>query len=499
MYELIWYFIASVLAGIGTGFAGLSAATVMVPLLIVTCPSFQGETGAFQAAAIALASDFPGSAAAAYTYIKNGNIDLKRSRIMMICVLIFCVFGSCAAWLAGNVVLGSFTLFLTFFIGIRFLVKPDTSHDSISAKNKPLTLKEIVISVFFGVTIGFGTGFVGTGGGMMMLVVFTVFLGMELKTAVGTSTLIMTGTAAIACMSHILIHPAILTQRWPVLLFCMIISTLSSLISARFANRADNHTVGLITGLVLTVLGLVCLILRYRPVLMRFPIVFDTIDGLFRFILFYIPSIILCSLVYALIPVPSFVLRKLLHLIAFASITALILNAKTWQSCVLVNIVFALLIWPVLKIVEKEPWYSGLFVEKHHGEIMASMFSLFFTSAVVIAVGWGFYGSRIAAAAAVVMWGIGDGFAAIGGKLFGKHKNIPHADSGKSLEGSLACLIASFITGIIVFHFANHPVPCVRLLLCAAAGTIAELYSKNGNDTIIVPAVLIGTMILLKI
>lgn len=38
--EILWYIVASIGAGIGTGLAGLSAATVMVPILIVLCPSF---------------------------------------------------------------------------------------------------------------------------------------------------------------------------------------------------------------------------------------------------------------------------------------------------------------------------------------------------------------------------------------------------------------------------------------------------------------------------
>ena len=57
--EWFWYIIASVSADIGTGFSGLSAATVMVPMLIVLCPFFSGETGAHQATVIALASDIP--------------------------------------------------------------------------------------------------------------------------------------------------------------------------------------------------------------------------------------------------------------------------------------------------------------------------------------------------------------------------------------------------------------------------------------------------------
>ena len=253
--EIFWLIIASLGAGIGTGLAGLSAATVMVPIMIVLCPSFAGETGAYQATAIALASDILGSAVTTYTYYRHNNIDLKRGWIMFVCIIIMCTAGSYAAYLAGNVVLGSFTLFLTFCIGIRFLIKPDTSRKETVSKGEKLDWKGILISLFFGLTIGFGTGFVGTGGGMMMLVVFTAFLGMDLKTAVGTSTFIMTFTALIASVSHILIHPAIILEKWPVMILCMTVATIASLVSARFANRVSNGTVGLVTGAVLTILG----------------------------------------------------------------------------------------------------------------------------------------------------------------------------------------------------------------------------------------------------
>ena len=265
--EWFWYIIVSLGAGIGTGLAGLSAATVMVPILIVLCPSFSGETGAYQATAIALASDILGSAVATCTYSKHKNIDLKRGWVMLACILAMCTVGSYVAFLVGNVVLGSFTLFLTFFIGIRFLVKPDTSRKERVSKGEKLDRKGVVISLFFGLTIGFGTGFVGTGGGMMMLVVFTAFLGMELKTAVGTSTFIMTFTALIASVSHILIHPAILLEKWKVMLLCIIVVTAASLVSARFANRVSNRTVGLVTGAVLTVLGGSMLLLNFWPVI----------------------------------------------------------------------------------------------------------------------------------------------------------------------------------------------------------------------------------------
>ena len=81
--EWFWIILASIGAGVGTGFAGLSAATVMVLMLIVLCPSFAGDASAYQATAVALASDILGSAVATYTYGKHKNIDLKRGWLIM--------------------------------------------------------------------------------------------------------------------------------------------------------------------------------------------------------------------------------------------------------------------------------------------------------------------------------------------------------------------------------------------------------------------------------
>ena len=93
--EWFWYIIASLGAGIGTGLAGLSAATVMVPILIVLCPSFSGETGAYQATAIALASDILCSAVTTYTYFRR-----YAPR--------FCIYGDYAPIAVRRIVGGSF-------------------------------------------------------------------------------------------------------------------------------------------------------------------------------------------------------------------------------------------------------------------------------------------------------------------------------------------------------------------------------------------------------
>ncbi len=499
--EWFWYIIASLGAGIGTGLAGLSAATVMVPILIVLCPSFSGETGAYQATAIALASDILGSAVTTWTYAKHKNIDLKRGWIMLACILTMCTVGSYVAFLAGNVVLGSFTLFLTFFIGIRFLVKPDTSRRDQAAKGEKLDWKGVAVSLFFGLTIGFGTGFVGTGGGMMMLVVFTAFLGMELKTAVGTSTFIMTFTALIASVSHILIHPAILLEKWNVMLLCIAVATAASLGSARFANRVSNRTVGLVTGGVLTLLGGAMLILHFWPQISTVPLAVQTLTCLGRLILYIVPCVLVLLPIRFLTRLPSFVFRKLLHIVAFTCFTVMMLSAETWQSAALTSVILAVLIYPLLARFEQEAWYGKLFVQKSPGEVKRSLLMLFFMFAAVISVSWGLFRNPHAAAAAILMWGVGDAAAALVGIPFGKHRvQFKPVNGAKSWEGSCAMLAAATLAGVgLLWLYCRYSAALAWrcAIPMALFGTIVELVSPSEWDTVTVPVVMLSAALIL--
>ncbi len=490
--EYIWYVMAALGAGIGTGMAGLSAATVMVPVLIVLCPSFAGETGAYQATAIALASDILGSAVTALTYIRHRNIDLRRGWIMLVCIITMCTAGSYAAFLAGNVVLGGFSLFLTFAIGIRFLISPDTSRKDGPAKGEKLDWKGVLISLFFGLTIGFGTGFVGTGGGMMMLVVFTVFLGMDLKTAVGTSTFIMTFTAVIASISHILIHPVVLFEKWHVMLLCIIVATASSLVSARFANRVSGRMVGLATGAVLTVLGASMIFLNYRESIMGITLVRDTLITFGQYIVYIASMASGLLLLHAVFRIPQNIFRKLLHIAAFTSSIFVVLYGRGWLPETLTLALFAAVVYPVLCLAEKWQGYSRLFVEKKPGEIRNSLLLLFLSQAVFVAFTCGLLQKPYILIAATAAWGLGDIAAAWVGRPLGKHKiKLKFADPCKSWEGSAAMAVTAFAACYTALRLTapwSAPQAVCVSLVTAVVAAFVEMISTGGNDTVTVPA-----------
>lgn len=101
--------------------------------------------------------------------------------------------------------------------------------------------------------IGFICGFVGAGGGMMMLLILTSVLGYELKTAVGTSVFIMAFTALTGAVSHFAIGGM---PDWTVWSLCVIFTLIWARIAALFANKATPRTLNRVTGVILVVLGI---------------------------------------------------------------------------------------------------------------------------------------------------------------------------------------------------------------------------------------------------
>lgn len=247
LFTIIVTFFSGMGAGLGTGFAGMSAAAVISPILI----TFLG-IDPYMAVGIALSSDVLASAVSAYTYGKNKNLDIKNGLIMMFTVLIFTVVGSYISSLVPSATMGNFSVFMTFLLGIKFIVRPvmttKEAMQGVSAKKRAMQ------SVICGIIIGFICGFIGAGGGMMMLLILTSVLGYELKTAVGTSVFIMTFTAFTGAVSHFAIGGLPDPAVW---ILCIIFTLIWARIAAVLANKATPKTLNRATGVILVVLGVV--------------------------------------------------------------------------------------------------------------------------------------------------------------------------------------------------------------------------------------------------
>lgn len=285
-------------AGLGTGFAGLSAAAVITPMIT----AFLG-VDPYTAVGIALASDVLASAVSAWTYWRNKNIDIRNGLIMMACVLIMTVCGSWLASLLPSSSMGTFSVFMTMLLGIKFIVKPVMTTREAMEKADPK--KRAIQSAVCGCGIGLICGFVGAGGGMMMLLILTSVLHYELKTAVGTSVFIMSFTALTGAISHFAMASAAPDPL--ILILCVVFTLVFARIGSRFANKADAALLNRLTGIILVVIGVVVIgviflvnpysiqisiqkqrTFSYVPLFLRFSVLH--ILSLFRLCLAYAPA-----------------------------------------------------------------------------------------------------------------------------------------------------------------------------------------------------------------
>ena len=248
--KIIVCILAGLGAGFATGFSGISAAVVVSPAL----HTFLG-LDSYQAICIALSSDVLASADASVNFGKHGNLRIKDSLALLAPVLVFDFVGSWASKFIPSPALGSITVLMTFFMGLKFLFFPVTSLHRLRGEQTPK--EKLLVTLFVGGAIGFISGFAGAGGGMMTLFALTTLMGYEIKEAVGTSVFIMTFTALVGGASHIAL------DGWPdaaALLVCVGFTFIGATISSRMANKVASKTLNTVTGVFLTALGVIMLL-----------------------------------------------------------------------------------------------------------------------------------------------------------------------------------------------------------------------------------------------
>ncbi|MCD7769915.1 MAG: sulfite exporter TauE/SafE family protein, partial [Oscillospiraceae bacterium] len=115
-------------------------------------------------------------------------------------------------------------------------------------------------SIISGGVIGIIAGFVGAGGGEMMLLVLSTLLCYEVKDSVGTGVFIMTFVALVGCASHIYLG------GWPdttAFIICIIGNATGAIFAARVANRLNSATLNRIIGVLLVVSGVIMFVAHF--------------------------------------------------------------------------------------------------------------------------------------------------------------------------------------------------------------------------------------------
>jgi len=237
------------LTGSVVGLTGASGVVVVVPLLSVLLGfSMHSAIGT------SLFVDVITPLFVAWSYYKNGNVNIKSGLWLALGAIVGAQVGSLFANQAltgGQMGVGFIVMIFIMAIAMwRKSILP--SKPRIETENtQPLTPKTVLVSLGIGLLLGGMSGLVGAGGGMAFLLVLVLVLKFPIHKAIGTSSLIMSLTAASGTIGYAL-HGNVNFLSGIVV---AIGSIIGGLLTSRLANRVSEKTLEKIVSGVFVCLG----------------------------------------------------------------------------------------------------------------------------------------------------------------------------------------------------------------------------------------------------
>lgn len=250
------YVLAGLAGGVLTGMAGLTAAMVLTPILCGAC----GWSG-YDAVTLSLIANVPSALVTSYTFYKNGNMDMKRGMPVALVSFLGAVVGSYLGYLFSRVSengISYVVIISNLFMAVKFFLPTKEKKETVSSAEEKKAKAKTLIALVLGFLIGVECGFMGSAGGVLMLMVLTMVLGMDTKLAVGTSSLVMTLVALTGAVSHVAMGAEV--EMFPGIVVT-VMCTVGAVGSARFANKVEEKVLNRVAGIVLVLVSVVSLIL----------------------------------------------------------------------------------------------------------------------------------------------------------------------------------------------------------------------------------------------
>lgn len=250
--QLITLLGIGLVTGSVVGLTGASGVVVVVPLLTMLL-----NFSVHSAIGTSLFVDVITSLFVAWSYYRNGNVNLKSGLWLALGAVVGAQIGS----LFANQALSS-TQMGAGFVGMMFVMavgmwfksnrhpaKPKEEPETV----QPLTAKTIFTSLGIGLVLGVVSGIFGAGGGMAFLITLMVILKYPTHKAIGTSSLIMALTAASGTIGYSM-HGNVNFSSG---LMIALGSILGGTITAHIANRVSEQTLEKLIGGVFACLGVI--------------------------------------------------------------------------------------------------------------------------------------------------------------------------------------------------------------------------------------------------
>ena len=263
MTSLIVALAAGALIGLSLGALGGGGSILAVPVLVYLLDQSPAEatTGSLVVVAVS-------ASVGAVTALRAGNVLLVRGLTFGVVGLGGTALGSLAAAHVADAVLMAAFAALMLLVGTVLTIRQvrHRRHDGGQAPDQqpgwddpiitfsptfvcqcPRALKVLVTATI----VGLLTGFLGVGGGFLVVPALLLALGLPMTYAAGTSLVVITVTSAAALATRI---GAGVSPDWGVIAVLTLASAAAALAGARFAARTDTGRLSLaFTVLVLTV------------------------------------------------------------------------------------------------------------------------------------------------------------------------------------------------------------------------------------------------------
>lgn len=249
--EIIELILIGVFTGIITGLTGASGVVIVVPLVNLLL-----NFTIHEAIGTSLIVDTIAPLAISATYYEYGNIDIRSSIWIAVGSITGAQIGAFLVTGVSGTGLGSFFGIFMVIMGIimfrRGINREAIANRFNAAFKVERTSQKIFMSILIGLVLGIITGIIGAGGGGMILIVLIFVLGFSLQKAIGTSALIMaittfSGSIGYAIHGNINILSGIIIG---------IGATVAGIVSARFANKVDEKSLGRVVASIFIILGL---------------------------------------------------------------------------------------------------------------------------------------------------------------------------------------------------------------------------------------------------
>lgn len=256
--NFIFYLLAigiGMITGGLTSLIGASGGLVLVPVLTMLF-SIDVHT----AIGTSLFVDVIVSITVAYSYFKNGNIELKSGLWIALTSIIGAQLGVLFAskMAAGNLSsIFGVVLVIAGLSMIRKSYKEKSGSDLSNGVTGFIYFKnewqKICAALLVGLGIGILSGIFGAGGGVMILLALIIIMSFPLHKAIGTSTLIMAITALSSTIGY-----AVRGKIDFVLgSFLTVGAVLGGILGSRYANKVNEKTLRKVVGICFAVMGVV--------------------------------------------------------------------------------------------------------------------------------------------------------------------------------------------------------------------------------------------------